>query len=174
MKQLLAFILLLYCGAIAYLYFNQHAHIYFPKMTNRVMVKSNFQLVNQGVELNGWVLNSGQARAIIYFGGNGESIEGNLPLFEKLFGRYTLYLLAYRGYGESGGNPSERALYSDALALYDRISKSHQEIAVIGRSLGSGVATYLASERVVTKMALVTPFDSIEHLAADHYPIFPV
>ncbi|MEJ1369228.1 MAG: alpha/beta hydrolase [Candidatus Sedimenticola sp. (ex Thyasira tokunagai)] len=174
MKRLLVFLLVLYIGALSYLFANQQAYIYFPQMTARVMVKSNYQLLNQGVELNGWVLNPGQERAIIYFGGNAESVEGNLPLFEKLFDRYSVYLLAYRGYGESEGDPSEKALCSDALALYDRIKKHHREVAVIGRSLGSGVATYLASERAVTKMALVTPFDSIEHLAADLYPVFPV
>ncbi len=134
MKRLLVFLLVLYIGALAYLFANQQAYIYFPQMTARVMVKSNYQLLNQGVELNGWVLNPGQERAIIYFGGNAESVEGNLPLFEKLFDRYSIYLLAYRGYGESEGEPSEKALYSDALALYDRIKKHHREVAVIGRS----------------------------------------
>lgn len=174
MTKLLLFIALLYLGASAYLFVNQRSHIYFPQMTTGVMLKSNFQLVNQGVELNGWVLNPGRERAVIYFGGNAERIEENLPLFETLFEHYAVYLLAYRGYGESAGEPSEKRLYSDALALYDRINKSGREITVIGRSLGSGVATYLASQRRVAGMVLITPFDSIEHLAADRFPIFPV
>lgn len=47
-------------------------------------------------------------------------------------------------------------------------------IAVIGRSLGSGVASYVASRRLVERLALVTPFDSLAAVAQSHYPAFPV
>ena len=47
-------------------------------------------------------------------------------------------------------------------------------ISVIGRSLGSGVACYLAAHRKIQHMALVTPYDSMTSLAQTHYPIFPV
>jgi pimeloyl-ACP methyl ester carboxylesterase len=85
----------------------------------------------------------------------------------------TVYLVAYRGYGASDGTPSERALFSDALALFDLARKRHVSVAVVGRSLGSGVASYLASMRPVERLGLVTPFDSLEHVAHSHYPIFP-
>ena len=86
----------------------------------------------------------------------------------------SLYLPHYRGYGGSAGSPSEAALFADALAVYDMVRNTHDDIAVMGRSLGSGVATYLAAHRSVSRLVLVTPFDSLATVAAGHYPFFPV
>jgi pimeloyl-ACP methyl ester carboxylesterase len=83
-------------------------------------------------------------------------------------------MLSYRGYGESEGVPTEKGIYSDALALYDNVSKRHGAVSIIGRSLGSAVATYVAANRETDKIALITPFASIENLAKLQFPIFPV
>jgi pimeloyl-ACP methyl ester carboxylesterase len=80
----------------------------------------------------------------------------------------------YRGYGGSSGQPSEAALFADGLALFDRVRADHDRIAVLGRSLGSGVAMHLAARRPVTRLVLVTPFDSIEAVAARQFPLVPV
>jgi esterase/lipase len=45
---------------------------------------------------------------------------------------------------------------------------------VIGRSLGSGVATYVASKKEVNKLVLITPFDSILNVAQEQYPLYPL
>ena len=50
----------------------------------------------------------------------------------------------------------------------------HSQITVIGRSLGSGIATYLASQRPVSRLLLITPYDSIANVAAGRLPMFPV
>jgi hypothetical protein len=65
-------------------------------------------------------------------------------------------------------------LFSDALAIYDRIKKDHQQIIAIGRSLGTGVAVYLAAQREIEKLVLVTPFDSLRSVAQEIYPIYPI
>ena len=80
----------------------------------------------------------------------------------------------YRGSGGSTGDPTEVDLCADAIAVYDYLHRTHDRISVIGRSLGSGVASCLASERHVEKLALVTPFDSILAVAKNIYSIFPV
>jgi pimeloyl-ACP methyl ester carboxylesterase len=80
----------------------------------------------------------------------------------------------YRGYGGTAGNPSEKLFISDAQAVYDEISTRHDRIVVMGRSLGSGVASALATTRPVEKVILVTPYDSISGVAADHYGWAPV
>jgi uncharacterized protein len=85
-----------------------------------------------------------------------------------------LFLLHYRGYGGSSGHPSEQANNSDAIALFKNVYAKHTEVAVIGRSLGSGVAIRLASEIPASRLILVTPFDSIEEIAAAEYPYLPV
>jgi pimeloyl-ACP methyl ester carboxylesterase len=58
--------------------------------------------------------------------------------------------------------------------LFDKVHLDHPEIALMGRSLGSGVAVRLAAERPASRLVLVTPFDSIEEVAAKQFPYFPV
>jgi pimeloyl-ACP methyl ester carboxylesterase len=72
--------------------------------------------------------------------------------------------------------PSEAALLGDALALFDHVHAQHPEqpISVIGASLGTGVASYVASRRSVARLVLVSPFDSLADVAQSHYPLLPV
>jgi pimeloyl-ACP methyl ester carboxylesterase len=113
-------------------------------------------------------------RALLYFGGNAEDVAQSLPEFAAVFPEHSLYLLHYRGYGESTGRPSEAAIHADALALFDRVHAGHPEVVVVGRSLGAAVAVRLASLRPVARLVLVTPFDSLARVAERHYRIFPV
>src|SRR4030095_10671709 len=83
----------------------------------------------------------------------------------------------YRGYGGSTGQPGQKELYDDGLAIYDyaiRRGVPPQHIVVMGRSLGSGVASMLAGARPVHAAILITPFDSLASVAAGHYPFLPV
>ena len=121
-----------------------------------------------------WVLHESSEPAVIYFGGNAEDVSANLPAFEALFPEHAVYLVSYRGYGGSTGRPSEEALSQDALAVYDWVARRHPHIVVMGRSLGSGVATTLAASRPVERLILVTPFDSLANVAAGMLPLLPV
>jgi pimeloyl-ACP methyl ester carboxylesterase len=174
MKNLLFLLLFLYFLILGYLYIAQRSFIYFPSFTRPVALAPNYQLSNEGVLLKGWAFNEDRNDAILYFGGNGERLEYNLSQFHKLFPGRAVYMLSYRGYGESEGVPTEKGIYSDALALYDNVSKRHGAVSIIGRSLGSAVATYVAANRETDKIALITPFASIENLAKLQFPIFPV
>jgi pimeloyl-ACP methyl ester carboxylesterase len=167
-------LLLTYLGACAFLYFDQRNLLYFAAETHVAASETNFALRHEGVVLRGWKLNPGKSRALIYFGGNAEALGMERDELAAMFPDRTVYLLAYRGYGASDGTPDERALFSDALALYDDIRSQHVGIAVVGRSLGSGVGSYLASQRPIERLALVTPFASLVAAASAHYPAFPV
>lgn len=174
--SVIALLVLGYAGISALLYFKQRDLIYFPAATAVPASETDFRLTRDGVTLRGWKLNPGKANALIYFGGNAERLESSRAEFTNLFPDRTVYLLAYRGYGASEGNPAETALFADALALFDAVKADHPagDIAVIGRSLGSGVASYLASQRPVEKLVLVTPFDSLAEVAQSHYRWLPV
>ena len=174
MKGLLLMFLSMYLLMLGYVYLAQQSFIYFPGFTRHASIPPNYELINDGLLLKGWVLNQEGRDAVLYFGGNGESVEYNLPMFKRIFPDRAVYMVAYRGYGDSEGEPSEKGIYSDALGLYDRVSAQHDSISIIGRSLGSGVATYLASNRPVHKLVLITPFASMEDLARRQFPIFPV
>lgn len=172
----LGLVALAYGAICGLLYLRQQQLIYYPGFTRVSPAQTNFSLQRGDVTLRGWIVNPGQPRAVLYFGGNGESIEGNVDLLQRALPGHTVYLLAYRGYGASDGEPSEAALTADALALFDHVQARHagQPVSAIGRSLGSGVASHVAAHRTVAKLVLVTPFDSLANVGQAHYPWLPV
>lgn len=162
-----------YCLLCILLYLLQRHLIYFPVAAQ--LPPTDPLLLQQA---NASVLVSRQKRdsqqALLYFGGNAEDVSVSLPEFAAAFPEHAIYLMHYRGYGGSTGRPSEQALVNDALALYDQLHSKHNNITVVGRSLGSGVAMQLAAQRNVSQLVLITPFDSLSALAAKQFPFFPV
>lgn len=167
---------LLYLGACWFLHARQRQLIYYGGTTTVEAARTDFALERPGATLRGWLIHPGNGAPILYFGGNAERIERNRDTFARLFPGRSVYLLAYRGYGASEGEPSQVALVDDAVALFDHVRDRHpsQPIAVIGSSLGSGVASQLAARRPVARLALIAPFDSMVATARTHYPLFPV
>ncbi len=165
---------LIYAALCLALLFAQRSFIYYPQPKS-VSDDGPSQLLN--VDGERILISTGThtgADAVIYFGGNAEDVRRSLPTLADAFPDRSLYAMNYRGYGGSTGKPSEAALIADALALYDRVHTDHPNTIVIGRSLGSGVAIHLASERPVERLILVTPYDSILNIAASQFPYFPV
>ncbi len=160
----------------AYLYWQQRALIYFPQYTRVDPALTDFALERDGITLRGWVANPGAGDPVLYFGGNAERVEITRRAFATLFPRRTVYVMAYRGYGASEGEPQADALVADAVALHDHVRSRHpgRPIAAIGRSLGSGIASQLAARRPLERLALVTPFDDLATPAADRFPYVPV
>jgi len=172
--SLLSVSALVYVGLGLLLYSAQRSILYYPTPDLGGYGAESLRIDSHGESLKVWRLNGNHDDAIIYFGGNAEEVAANVPTFTRIFDDATVYLVNYRGYGGSSGSPTEQALYADAMAIFDHLAERHRRVATIGRSLGSGVATYLASVRDVERMVLVTPFDSIENVAARRYPIFPI
>ncbi|MDH3760399.1 MAG: alpha/beta hydrolase [Gammaproteobacteria bacterium] len=176
--QEIAYIALLLLGIYlllaAFLYLFQRKLIYFPVAVDPAFDAQAVVVDNHGLQLHGWVLNPGKDKAVVYFGGNSELITHRRGFFEDVFRDYSVYLIDYRGYGNSEGNPSEAGLFSDALAIFDFVSTAHNSITAYGRSLGSGVAVYLAANRRLEKLILLTPYDSVAEVAQKIYPWFPV
>ncbi len=113
---------------------------------------------------------------LIGFGGNAQDAESLGQELAEDFPELNVAVFHYRGYGESGGKPSETALFSDAEATYDQLVSdlSPKSVYAIGLSLGSGVAGYLSKARPLDGIFLITPYDSIEAVASQAYPWLPV
>lgn len=166
---------LAYLGLAVYLYLAQRSLMYFPTSEVDAADVSSEYLESDDVQLKLWTVGDPQAcRALIYFGGNAENVYFNAEYFRRLFPQHRVYLVNYRGYGGSEGRPTERGLFADALRIFDLADSRHESVAVIGRSLGSAVAVYLASERPAERLVLATPPDSAVALAQAMYPLFPV
>ncbi len=172
-KSILSIFFIIYFVVGAFLFLAQDNFLYFPTKKTKSAYKEKI-FINENESVYTTVLNMGNKKAIIYFGGNAENVDNNAYDFTKIFKDYTVYLVKYRAYGKSTGKPTEQNLYSDALYIYDSIKKKYLNISIIGRSLGTGVATYLAAKRDTYKLALITPFDSIEKVAQKKFPIYPM
>jgi fermentation-respiration switch protein FrsA (DUF1100 family) len=115
---------------------------------------------------------------ILYFQGNAGEI-GDRPLrFNYYHSRgFGVAYLSYRGFGGSSGSPSEAGFMADANAAYDWLIAKGVEpnrIALLGESLGSGVAVQLAAKREVGAVALEAPYTSTVEVAAKIYWWLPV
>lgn len=170
---LLATVAVIYLGVCASLFFYQRSLIYYPQA---VMFARGPQITLpvEGAELRISVRPRAGLGAVIYFGGNAEDVSLSVPEIAAAFPDRAIYAMNYRGYGGSSGSPSEQALQRDALALLDRVRASHPDVVVVGRSLGSGIAAALATQRPVARLVLVTPFDSLQELAASQFRWLPV
>ena len=114
---------------------------------------------------------------ILYFHGNAGDLSrwGTITeYFSKM--NYDVLVMDYRTYGKSEGKLSEQAFYKDAQYCYDYLLKqySESEITLYGRSLGTGIASYLASENKPKQLILETPYYSILEVAEHRFPMFPV
>ena len=163
-----------YCALCAALFLYQRKLIYFPQPRASVSGATTLGLPIEGGQVLVTTLPRSGPDALLYFGGNAEDVSYNLPGLSTALPDHAIYLMHYRGYGGSAGQPSEAALVADAVALFDRVHAEHARIVVVGRSLGSGVAVQLASLRPVARLVLVTPYDSLQDLAAQQFPYFPV
>ncbi len=171
---LIAVVAALYLGACGYLYLNQRALLYYPTPAVNAPGAARLSLPSDGETLRIWRVGPAQGNALIYFGGNAQDVSRLIPVFRQAFPNRPVYLVNYRGYGGSSGTPSEAALYRDAIAVFDYVRGEHENVAVIGQSLGSGVAVFLANVRHIAKLVLITPYDSIETVAKNSFPQFPV
>ena len=148
--------------------------MYFPTPPVNRAVADELRLDANGQSLKIWYRPRPTAKAVLYFGGNAEDVARSIANLRTVLPDHSLYLMNYRGYGGSTGEPSEAAFYADATALYDHVKETHDSISIIGRSLGSGVAAELAAVRPVDRLVLVTPFDSIANVVKERFGYLPV
>lgn len=190
MLWFLALIVLIAVAVVAAVYLKQDELIFYPQPLDMATVgalerslerSERFELTNdEGLHLRGWLLRAAvkqPAPLLIYFGGNAEEASWVLSELAHISG-WSALVVNYRGYGQSEGLPSERALFADAVALYDQVTQrldiDPHRVVAMGRSLGTGVATYLASQRPIAAVILVSPYDSLTSIAQSAYPFLPV
>lgn len=163
-----------YIAVCGVMYFAQDRLLYFPAAESDRPGFHALRLKSGDATLKVWELHPGAGPGMVYFGGQGDDVGQDLSDFDTAFPDRAIYLVNYRGYGGSTGVPREAALISDAENVYDWVAARHSRIVAMGRSLGTGVATALASRRPVAGLVLVTPYDSIANVASDRYPWLPV
>ena len=185
--KFLAGILVLYVGIVALVYLLQNRML-FPAQIASANVSSNtgsfetLELALQdGVVLKGAHVparnNGGNERPLILgFGGNAWNAQVAAEYLNSLFPQYDVVVFHYRGYSPSTGKPTAADLRADSLLIYDFLQNhlGARPVVGVGFSIGSGVASYLAANRELDGLILVSPFDSLTKLASQHFPWLPV
>lgn len=115
---------------------------------------------------------------LLFFHGNAGNLYDRLDNVELLLAMgLDVLIIDYRGYGKSGGEPSEAALYADGMAAYSYLTEERgvapSNIVLFGRSLGSAVAIELATRVPIGALIVESAFTSARDLAREHYGWLP-
>ncbi len=132
--------------------------------------------VGQGEHVTGWYQAPEAGKpAILFFRGNSQSFSREHPRYEAFVAAgYGFLAFDYRGFPGSPGELTQAHVLEDGLAAFDWLAARAAPIVLWGRSLGSGPATYVASEREADALLLETPFLSAVSVGAERYPYLPV
>jgi uncharacterized protein len=130
-----------------------------------------------GTRLHGWYLPHEHPQAVIlYMHGNTGNVTFRYTELVKLHDKISASVMTfdYRGYGKSTGHPEEKRIIQDAEAARDWLAKkehiSPQNILLLGRSLGGGVAVDLAARQGTKGLILISTFLSLPDTVSYHYP----
>lgn len=129
---------------------------------------------DQSIALEGVVYAPDEARCtLLYFGGREQD---SVALVGRLSERFPLCRIVsfnYRGYGRSGGTPTEPKLLDDAVAVTRYVKERYGAVCLMGYSLGASMAAFAASREPVEKLILVAPFYDLHTLARSRFGPIP-
>lgn len=167
-----------------WLYFNQPAMIFYPSHKLEE-TPSSWGLAYEdvalqtrdGTSLHGWYIpNTDSKRVLLFFHGNAGNISHrgeSVAIFHRL--GLNIFIFDYRGYGQSGGKPSEKGLYEDARTAWRYLTESKafhkHDIIIFGRSLGGVIATHLAAEVDPGVLIVESTFSSARDMASFVFPV---
>lgn len=180
--KILVLAVIFYIGICAFMFFRQE-RLLFPSHFAPASVDQNYTTLkmDDGTTLETKIFqavnNTSKTPMLILFTGNAQNAilaaDGIWKGFEE---NINLATVNYRSYGNSEGQPSEENMFKDALAFTKFIKSEHpsETVYLMGISLGTGVASYVASQIDVDGVILMTPYDSIKNVAKAQYPFLPV
>ena len=185
LKRLLVVVLVLYAMLGTSLYFLQEKLLFWPTVLPQdyqfqfnYPFEELFLKTAEDVTINALHFKANQPKGVIlYFHGNAGDLSRWGLIAEYFVGKgYDVLIMDYRTYGKSIGKLSEEALYHDTQFCYDYLKKRYDEsdITIYGRSLGTGIAAYVASKHNPKQLILETPYYSMVDVAKKRFPIIPV
>ena len=179
-------LLLVYGVFITALSLMQKRLMYFPDATR--FVPSEWALkelepvdatTKDGLIITSWYYpakSSGKFTIVFFQGNAGHLGFRNYKIRPWLDSGYGVMMVGYRGFGNPG-SPSEQGLYNDARAALDQLHQHgvpDKAIILYGESMGTGVATQMATEYPAAALILESPYTSVPDVGADRYPLVPV
>ncbi len=177
---LIAIFLLLMTGA----YFFQEKLIFFPDKLpvnyqyhfDHEFEEKNFK-VDDDIAINALHFKADESKGIVFYSHGNAGCLNNWGFIANDFlqHNYDLLIYDYRGYGKSNGSISEENLYHDADFIYEKLLNDYDEnqIIVYGRSIGTGVASMIASRHNPKLLILESPYFNLPDLVKRIFPFIP-
>lgn len=164
-----------------YIFFHPWNDIISYKKLQEIDEFKEIKIKNDEVNLSGWFWNignkDGKNPLVIFFGGNAQNSSNTLYNYyqsgtmKNVFGNYNLMLIDYPGYGMSKGKPSDDSMFIASKYIFEYATKMSEvnidNIVIMGYSIGTGVASYCASENDASGLILVAPYDKALSLYND-------
>ena len=164
-----------------YIFFHPWNDMISYKKLQEIDEFKEIKIKNDEVNLSGWFWNIGNKEGknplVIFFGGNAQNSSNTLynyyqsKTMKDVFGNYNLLLIDYPGYGMSKGKPSDDSMFIASKYIFEYATKMNEvnidNIVIMGYSIGTGIASYCASENDASGLILVAPYDKALSLYND-------
>ena len=179
-------IILAYLAVIIFIYFYQRNLLYNPSENNYLNDKINFKYqeifieTDKNIKLKTWFINKDlkKFKTVVFFHGNAGNLLNRVHKLNELNKLdLNVLLTSWRGFSGNTGKPTEKNLYYDAKQVVKWLKTKgldNKDIVLYGESLGTGVATELASKNNFGGIILESPFTSMVDTAKIYYPYLPV
>jgi len=178
-----------YGGLSLWLLIFQSSLVFYPEIDREAaatpaMAKLQYEdlhlKTSDGIDLHGWYVPATQPRGtVLFLHGNAGNISNRIDSIE-MFHRlgYSTLIFDYRGYGNSGGKPTEKGTYLDAEAAWRFLTEQKHipecRVVLFGESLGGAVAAWLAARHKPAALVIASGFTSVPDLGQQLYPYFPI
>jgi alpha-beta hydrolase superfamily lysophospholipase len=178
-------VLAVYVGICLLLFFNQESLIFFPnKLDKHFQFSFDGKFEEIGIKtpdnqvLNGILFKADNTKGVIlYLHGNAGALDSWGEIAKTYTDlNYDVFMFDYRGYGKSSGQiNSQDQFLSDAQLAYNEVKKRYPEnkIVVLGYSVGTGAAAYIASTNHPRLLILQAPYYSLTDMMKHDYPAIP-
>lgn len=181
--RLIFFFGIIYLLYVSYIYFNQAEMVF---VANKLPENYKFEFNQKFKEvtipsfdktqLHGLLFKSQNSKGLIfYLHGNKGTVANwgnNAEVYTNL--GYDIFFLDYRGFGKSEGTiENQEQVFKDISIAYDKVKSGYKNTIIIGYSIGTGLATYLASIKNPDKLILQAPYYNFLEFSTSRAPYFP-
>lgn len=181
----MAVIVIIYISVGFILYFIQDMLLFHPKAVSRdhhynfphPYQEMNIPFQEQNLSIIKFYPEEQAKGCVLFYHGNMHNVE-HYARYPSVFLKngYAVWMIDYPGFGKTTGKRTEAIINEQALLMYDlalKEFKQAEKITIYGKSIGTGIASYVASQKTNRQLVLETPYYSMTKLAKNYFPVYP-